>query len=421
MRRLAAVLIVLAVAAGCSRRARLNPFDPGNPQTGGRPIDFVALAGSQSVTLRWNPTTANGIVGYQIDRRVGDSTVWRALTGVLPPYFSTWRDFGLADGVDHHYRIAYVFAEGTSPLTAEDVATPGPLIPWVADVAGGVAQLSADGRHVAARVALFRGAAAVDVDPAHGTVWACSPDGGGTFILDPLTGQPLLVNGLQPVAVVVRRSDHTAWIADYQGGYLAHVNPDATPASPPSIAGLDGPLDVAQAPQGDLWVCERNGDRVRRFDALGTPTGAATVIAPSRVAVDSATREAWITSFQAGTVIHLGTAPSPVDTIAGLAGPIGIAVDPRRHRVWVAEAVSGAVDVYDTDGTRLLRVTGLSEPRAIALDLETGNAWVAEHGAGGVSVLSPSGQRLRRLTGIGEPWAIALDDLRLRESGLRAR
>ena len=46
MRRVAALLTVALLAAGCSERARLNPFDPANPDTGGQPAGFVAIAGN---------------------------------------------------------------------------------------------------------------------------------------------------------------------------------------------------------------------------------------------------------------------------------------------------------------------------------------------------------------------------------------
>jgi DNA-binding beta-propeller fold protein YncE len=373
----------------------------------------VALAGSQSVTLRWSPAIS-GVVGYHLERRVDDSTAWRPLASILPAYVTLWRDFGLADGIDHHYRIAYVFDRGGSPLTSEAVATPGPLLPWIADARSGLAQLTPDARYVSARVPLEAGAVSVDVDRSDGRTWACSADAGRVYVVDPVTSHPLAIPAAQPVAVVVNEGDHTAWVADYQGDQVLHLHPDGSRANPGALPGLDGALDVALGAGGSVWVCERNGNRVRHYDALGAPLGAVDMAAPSRVAVDSLTGDAWVSSFATGVVLHLSPDLARIDSLTGLAGPIGVAVDPRRRRLWVAEAVAGVVDVYDLGGARHARLAGLAEPRAVTIDRDTGNAWIVEHGAAAVDIVSPDGARVRRLAGVGEPWSLALDDLRFR-------
>jgi hypothetical protein len=46
--------LALAIAA-CSNREHLNPLDPENPETGGVPWQFSAVAADRSVSLRWIP------------------------------------------------------------------------------------------------------------------------------------------------------------------------------------------------------------------------------------------------------------------------------------------------------------------------------------------------------------------------------
>src|SRR5262249_34051368 len=163
---------------------------------------------------------------------------------------------------------------------------------------------------------------------------------------DPLTSQPRSITAVEPVAVAVDATDHSAWVADYQAGLLLHLQSDGSTASPGALPGLDGPLDVALGPDRSVWGGERNGDRVRHYDALGAPLGAVRVSARSRVAVDSLTGDAWVSSFTNGTVLHVSRGLARIDSLSGLAGPIGMAVDPRRRLLWVTEAVDGAVDVY---------------------------------------------------------------------------
>ena len=192
MRALARLLtLAVLLDIGCSTREHANPFDPANPVTGGRPADFVALAGDGRVTLEWRPIDAPGLLGYRLFRSLAPDTGFAAVSGVLPPATDQLPDVGLLDGVDHFYRLHYVFDRGLGPLYAADAATPGPLRPWVTDYAAPALELlTADGRHVAQRIggAVRDAAGDVDVDPAAGAVWTCDPRAGDVTIYAASTG-----------------------------------------------------------------------------------------------------------------------------------------------------------------------------------------------------------------------------------------
>src|SRR5687767_14793734 len=129
-------LLILAIA-GCSDRERSNPFDPSNPLTRGAPADFAALAGDGRIDLRWQTVSGDGLVGYRLYRRTAAESAFTALSAVLPPHVGTYADLGLLNGLEHHYRIYYVFAEGDRDPPAEDVAAPGRVRPWVVDARQG--------------------------------------------------------------------------------------------------------------------------------------------------------------------------------------------------------------------------------------------------------------------------------------------
>jgi DNA-binding beta-propeller fold protein YncE len=420
MRRFAALLIfALPLLAGCSERARLNPFDPANPATGGRPAGFEALADNQSVRLQWQPTPAPGLVGFQVFRLAPGETDYRPLTGVLPPTASSQADFGLLNGAEHCYRLYFVFADGLGGRPAEDLATPGPLRPWVADFQGRtVTRLSADGRHVVESFAPAGGAdpVAVDVNPADGRLWAVGPDG-DVLVYDPVTGRSTVIgSGLGTlVAVVVDRRDGSGWVADATNGNLFHFLPTGQPASPPELTGLQYPGSLAlDRSNRSLWVVEQDGNRVRRYTADGALAATASVSKPLRVAVDSITHQAWVTSLLLGQVVRISPGGTPLDTLTAAAGPIGIAVDALRRRIWVADAAGNQVVAFSPDGTVQFRIAGLSEAREIAVDGTTGEAWVTLTAAGAVARLSPAGRELLRVGGLAGPWGIVLDDVSAR-------
>jgi DNA-binding beta-propeller fold protein YncE len=429
MRRFAA-LLALTLACGCSTREHSNPFDPGNPNTGGRPAGFVALAGLSRVDLQWQPSSSTGLLGFRVYRLFEGDTGYVAISSLLPPSATQFSDFGVLNGVDHHYRLYFVFDRGLSS-PAEDVATPGPLQPWIADAGSdALVRLSADGRHIVQRLRFAPGAGTTDVavDPIAGVLWSCQTFAGTMAVLRPGDPAPVpIVSGLsQPTSLALDLVGHTAWITDEGAGVVDHFTPLGGVAAPAQLPFLDHPLDAAvDRSNGAIWVCERDGNRVRRFLADGTPDWAASLAAPSRVALDSVGSQGWVTSFENGLVVRFASNGAPLDTITAFEGPIGIAVDSRRGRIWVADAFGGQVVALRRDGSVEWRLAGMPEAREIAVDPATGNGWVTLPGAGSVSLVSPTGQQIRRLGGFSAPQGIALDDLLQREESpapaMRAR
>ena len=414
MRRPPALLILAAALAlaGCSQRERANPFDPANPQTGGRPSGFDAVAGYAVVRLTWDPRPGVGIDGFQLSRLTQGDSLWRPLGAPLPPSSRQYVDSGLLNGRRVRYRLDYV--AGGSPLgrPAEDEATPGPLRPWVADPgAGSLVRLSPDGRDVTLRESRFGSASRIAVDPADGFVWASSAADGLVWAFDPFSLQARGIPGVStPDAMALSPFDHSVWVCDRAGG-VAHFRRDGSSATPGRIPLLDDPIAVATcAADGSLWVCERGGNRVRHFSALGVPVATAFLEAPSRVAVDSLTRDAYVTSYVGGWIWRIAENGQRIDSTSVAQGPIGIAIDRPRGRIWVADDLGARVLGLDL-GTLALEVTvtNAGTPYDLAVDRATGEVWVVARSNGAVLRLAPDGARLDVRTGFSDPVEIRLD------------
>lgn len=130
---------------------------------------------------------------------------------------------------------------------------------------------------------------------------------------------------------------------------------------------------------------------------------------PSRVAVDSLTREGWITSYENGTVTHLAFNGSPFPPVTGFTSPLGVAVDSRRGRIWIADPGASRVVALQRDGSQEFQVTGLSDAGELSVDLATGDAWVVLGRPGELVRISPAGVVLRRLGGFRSPIAVSVD------------
>ena len=409
---LGSVCLALLLVVGCSNRERANPLDPRNPSTQGRPSGFVALAGNGSVVLSWQPEARPGVFGYQAFRRGPGESEFHAISDVLPVSRSQLPDFGVTNGSDYQYRLFYVLTEGPSGPPAEATATPGAIRPWVTDYgAAALLRLTPDGRHVLSSELGFLGPTQVAVDPASGLVWTSDTFANRVVVFNPLNGgREEIANVSRPFGVAVDPLGTTGWICDPGNNRLYHATGLGQPAQPALIPGVIDPLAVAVHPgDGSIWVCEGLQNRVRRFDAQGLELWEAPVSSPSRVAIDSVTRQSWVTSFSGARVIRIGAGGELLDTLGGFQGPIGIDVDPRRGRVWIADAVANQIVVTDRAGAVQFRLSSLSEVREIAVDRASGEAWATVPGAGMVVRISATGAVNRRLEGLVQPYAIAID------------
>lgn len=411
MRRVAALLALLFLAASCSRRERANPLDGENPQTGGAPEGFNAIAGASSVSLHWAARPDLPIDGFQLLRFQPGDSLYRLLGPVLANSTSQFIDTGARSGLEYRYRLYYVINSGLGERFAEDVATPGPLHPWVVDAGGGrLIRLSPDGRDVAIQRPGFGESSGLAVTPGLGPVWVSDPISGIVNIVDPgdLLGPRLRGLG-QPSTMALDPIDESAWICVSDA--VQHFQATGAPGNPASLGTLlQDPEGVATSAQdGALWVVEFAGARVRRYDRGGTPLGGRPLLNPSRVAVDSTSGEGWVTSVASGYVWHLSPALVVLDSLRFQA-PFGIALDWRRRTAWIVDPATGELLAINMD-TRAVRfrIGGLGAPRDVAVDLASGDVWFVSAATGRAFRYSATGVGLATVGDLGEPAEIRLD------------
>jgi len=411
MRARLALLVSLALlAAGCSERERSNPFDPLNPSTSGRPPGFQALAGDRQVSLRWDLVTGGTFTGFQIYRRAPGETDFQPLTDVLSTFNTTFRDVPLVNGAEYDYRLYFVFPFGRGSTPSEQQAAPGAAMPWLIEANGSdIIRVTPDNRHVASRRTGFGETVDLGVNPVNGDVWVADAAGGRVVIVEGTGGVTVSVPGFNtPNAIGVDPADGTAWVCDAGRGRVYHLNRDGQ-FLPFSIGVLDQPVDAAvDVDPGFVWVCERGANQVSRYD-FDSLQFSVPVAAPSRVAVDSVTHEGWVTSFANGVVTRISPSGQIVDTFNGFTAPLGVAVDSRRGRVWIADPHAGRITALRRDGQQEFQVQGLPDAGELAVDLATGEAWAVLGSTGSVARLSPAGLILRVQGGFQFPYAIGVD------------
>lgn len=367
--------------------------------------------------LEWTPTSAPGLLGYQLFRKLAADTAYIAITGTIPSATSRIGDFQLANGIEHDYRLYYVFDRGRGTLYAQDIATPGNLEPWIADPASlSLVRLAADGRRVDYAIPFATGAsgfgAPLDVaaDPANGVLWVSTESSALVRYLPSNDAGTPLSPPDEPGAIALDPVNGNVWVCDGSPrSTVEHFTTGGMVASPGNLGLMENPLDIAVDPGNrSVWVCERDGNRVTHVAADGSGRIAATLLAPSRVAVDSLTHEAWATSSTRGRVYRISGSAAISDSFAFAFAPVGVAVDARRGRIWVADPGGDQLFALHRDGSVEFQLPGLGAPRELALDLATGDAWVTLATSRQVARVSAAGKVLTLVGGFSQPAGISI-------------
>lgn len=113
-----------------------------------------------------------------------------------------------------------------------------------------------------------------------------------------------------------------------------------------------GPTHI-ESMDGDVFVADTEGDRLRRF----------------RVAAE----------------------PEEVDSVPAAGTPYGIAIDPRRKRVWVTLTATNQLAGYRVDGPNMRRFVTyptIRQPNSVTVDPGTGDVFVASRTEGQLERIS---------------------------------
>jgi DNA-binding beta-propeller fold protein YncE len=416
MRRLDACILalLLLLLAGCSNRTRDNPFDPGNPTTGGKPPGFRAVAEDSKATLRWELVVSDNLAGYELFRRGPGDPDFLAVGGVLAADQTSFVDLALTNDSTYAYRLRFVLTDGRRGPFGDALARPGVGIVWVADAAPGlVVRVAPDGR---ARVLDLEGLETpgfVSADPALNRVWSSSREQGVVAVWA-ADGHLVDVEGTfgAPGDVSPIPGTSAAWVSDERTGSLVRF--DAGVGLTATAGPFQLPSDVIAEPGGSAWVADRDAKRLVHVTGAGVVNFEQPLPdRPWRIALDPVTANLWISYTEAGAVECRTMAGSLVFRLNGLESPFTLAPDVAGGRMWVVLASGDAVVAFDRTGAPAGRINGIPRPRGAATDPRNGEVWITALGSGdgdgSLWHFSAAGGLISTLAPFGRPFAVDFD------------
>jgi hypothetical protein len=411
----AALGVLAALTAGCADRPRTNPLDPGNPETGGGPLGFTALAGNAQVALAWQaPPEGARIGGYLLERRVHGTTAYATLDSVLPPTTLARIDAAVANDSEYDYRLSFVLVDGgVSGAPVVRTARPGPEIVWVSDPGvDEIARMAPDGRTRALTLDGVEACNRVAVQLADGDLWAGSPLSGAVLVFGVDGSVSNSFAGLdEPNAIAVDPTSSSAWICEEAPGAskVRRWASDGTVLANGPVFGLAS--DVAIIPGGGVWVVDEQSGRLVSLNTSGAATGTFALPSdPRRIARDPIDGSLWVTCYSSGDVVHVGSNGGVIATYEGFNGPYGIDVDEFRNLVWVGLDGDGAVvGLRASDGGVVFRVGGIPHPRSLAVNDRTGECFVAAIASHELVRIDANGVVLSRNPNFSAPFDVKID------------
>ncbi|KAF1022501.1 MAG: putative protein YncE [Paracidovorax wautersii] len=219
----------------------------------------------------------------------------------------------------------------------------------------------------------FYGVYGIDVDDAHGTVWATNTrqDTVAVYRQSDLA----LVKQLPPGAAP--RAHEIAIDTELGRAYVSTAAERPPSPAQNQVVVFD---TATQQPTGRIDITSTRAGQV--FNTLG-------------LALDSYRHKLYVTSLNTGELAVIDTQSNTVDKVIALpvASAMGVAVDPSRNLVFVASPSADGVLIVDAAMGDVLHTTATGAGALkVAYDAARGLVYVANRAAGTVTAVNENGQ-----------------------------
>ena len=379
--------LVFMLLASCTERPRLNPIDPQNPATGGKPTGLRVIAELDTIQLSWNALAIRDLSGYNVYRQLAHESSF-TLIGQTSAPTASFRDVSKRFNLAHNYYVTARVNDLETAPSDEVTVTPGPTIAWVADAdSRAVIKLTHDGAHEILRSRAFVSPYRLKVDSKRGVIWVWDEFTGELGSIDQ-KGERLGVYGryFDAVGLALDEEDGSVWIGDNNEHVLARHDADGRlQARVDSLSRLSA---LAFHPAlKELWALTYNAEHLLRVEK-NTLRMTIVYLQPSwsgpvnDLAIFAQTGEAWI---PAGNRVVRVNAQGRVVLISRDEYRFAsrLAVDQANGACWVLNDSgefrdNSSVIKLDAQGRAQFESAGLQRPQGLAVNPFDGSCYALD-------------------------------------------
>jgi len=215
-----------------------------------------------------------------------------------------------------------------------------------------------------------------------------SPPGPLSPVLAPLAGEVLadFSPGTGPVALALAQNGDI-WVANRTAGGVARLSSAGSPIL--TYAGVAAPGDVAISRYGDVWIADTGNDRVHRISQGGLLRDVIAVgDGPEALAIDTS-GNVWVANSGDGTVTKLSHAGYSMGTFAVGGTPVDLRFDAAGN-LRVVDAAGDLVATLSPSGAPLGSFPTLDGPAGLFFDIWD-RLWVAAGGGNRLALHAAGG------------------------------
>ncbi len=411
---LTVTLLVVHFLCSCSDRERLNPIDPQNPETGGRPQGLRVYSEYDQATLRWLNIQLNNFLGYNIYRKSTDDTSFQFIY-LTPPDSQVFIDKNLTYDTKYQYYITVKAQDFESRPSDTVSVTPGPTFIWASDVTFRyVLKLTHDCTSVIKRVPIDGYPYAIEMIPGTGELWYTDILMNRVYAIDGQFNQRIVddFETGEPIDLSFDKFNDRVWIADEtrgkihvyrnQGSKIFELDKFVRPYS----------LESYQS-DGACWLADRDGDTIYKLGINGgIDIQIDSLYRPTDVTVNQETGDCWVADSSRVLLYNkYGILKLTIDQ--GLIYPLDVAVDSELGNCWVLDFSyfdqNSKLLCFSSSGEKLVELTGLTQPENLYVNPYDHSCIVAESGAGRILKISESGKIIGESGNHAFPYGLTVE------------
>ncbi|MFZ5518597.1 MAG: hypothetical protein ACOY90_18350 [Candidatus Zhuqueibacterota bacterium] len=401
----------------CSDRERLNPIDPQNPETGGRPQGFRGYSEYNQATLLWPPIGLENFSGHHIYRKTVGDTAFR-LIHFTPPDSNLYRDRNLVYDQSYQYCMT-VKAGDFESLPGDTIRmTPGPTFIWATDVfLRYVLKITHDGSTVIDRIPVDGYPWDIELISSTGELWYTDVMLNRVLAIDRMGGQRIVdeLESGEPVALSFDARENRVWLADETLGKILVY--DTQGAKTAEYDGFTKPYYLdADGGSGACWIADIGSDQVVKMNRDG---GIAVVIdslyRPKCLAVNQTHGDCWVAdSCRVLRFSSDGELELVIDL--ELIHPLNVAVDSESGNCWVLDfsydSYRSKLFCFSETGEKLVEIDGFTQPENLIVNPYDHSCIVADSGSGTVFKIDQQGQIIGESQNHVYPYGLAIEYMR---------
>lgn len=383
---------------GCTGRDRDNPFDPGNPSTGGEPPGLRAVASCGQVDLTWTDQQIVDLKAIHVWRGEGpwgDALGERLTTTPLDAATMSFTDTLVENAILYNYTVEFLFTGEDHAYLAPAEAEPGTGVPWVGDPCGwGLARLSPDGRRMLERVLTSALITDAQVDPTEHLLYAAQIDRDRIVVLDSRSGLYLReypVSGA--TGLDWNRADNLLAVTSYYERQVAWITLDGTQSA--TLTASSYPEAVALRDSSLTWIAFEDGS-VLQHDLRSETTRdpGAGLLRAVALADDADGGGCWVADRDGGRVVYIGDDGAIERSAEGLVRePLDLRAS-GTGTCWAADYAGGKLIELDRACQEIDRRENVGRVAEVVFDSSTGALWATVPDEGLVIRILPDGSRV---------------------------